>query len=132
MERQGSKATGPGNGKHILVVEDEENIRVLFHDVLVSAGYAVDSSATVADALRLLRTRSYDLVVVDDRLPDGRGLEVADKAKAKGIDAVVLTGYALQMGKDELARHDLLLKPIRPAELVREVERRIAAQPDPV
>lgn len=131
MEWEVSRVVRPANGKCILVIEDEENIRVLFHHVLASAGYSVDSAGTVAGALRLLRSRTYDLVIADDRLPDGRGLEIADKAKAKGIDAVVLTGYALQLGKDEIARYDFLLKPMRPLELVSEVERRIAAQTDP-
>jgi DNA-binding response OmpR family regulator len=129
----GSKHGGTSGQRqiYILLVEDEDNVRELFHDVLTSVGYAVDSSSTVAAALRLLRSRTYDLVIADDRLPDGRGLEIADKAKIKGIDAVVLTGYALHMGKDEIARYDLLWKPVRPRELVNEVARRIAAQPDP-
>ncbi|HUK58642.1 MAG TPA: response regulator [Stellaceae bacterium] len=131
MEWEVSKVVRPATGRRILVIEDEETIRLIFHHVLTSAGYAVDSADTVAAGLKLLRSRSYDLVIADDRLPDGRGLELADRARAKGIAAVVLTGYALQMKKEELSRYDLLLKPMRPLELVAEVERRIAGRAEP-
>jgi CheY-like chemotaxis protein len=131
MEWEVSAAVRPPTGQRILLIEDDENVRILVHHVLASAGYAVDSAGTMADALKLLRSRPYDLVVADDRLPDGRGLELADLARAKGIRAVVLTAYALQLHKEELARYDLLLKPMRPRELVAEVERRLANRPEP-
>jgi CheY-like chemotaxis protein len=60
-------------------------------------------------------------------LPDGNGLDVADAAKAKKLKCLVITGYAFQFPKDRLAKHEVLLKPIRPRELVDAIERRLGA-----
>jgi DNA-binding response OmpR family regulator len=127
MEWQVQKIMRPQSGKRILLVEDDDHVRTLLQHVLLSAGYAIDAAATVAEASILLGNNEYDLVLTDDRLPDGRGIAIADRAHARGIDAVVVTGFALRMAKDELARHDYLIKPVSPAELVGAVERHIGA-----
>jgi DNA-binding NtrC family response regulator len=127
MEWQVSKLVRPATGKRILVIDDDELIRTLLTHVLTSAGYTVDTGATVAQALAHLAAQSYHLVLTDDRLPDGRGVAIADHAAAKGIDAVIVTGYATRLGKDDIARHDHILKPVTPNELVRTVERHIGA-----
>lgn len=130
MEWQVSKIVRPATGKRILVVEDEEIVRTLLTHVLASAGYTVDAVGTVADALDHIERFAYHLVLADERLPDGRGITVADRAAAKGLDAVIVTGYAMQMAKEELARHDHVLKPLTPFELVRTVERHIGGGTD--
>lgn len=113
--------------KRILVVEDDEPVRTLLHHVLLSAGYAVDSVSTMASALARLDARAYHLVLTDDRLPDGRGVRIAEIAKARGMDAVVLTGYMLQSAPGDLDAHEHLMKPVRPDELVAAVDRHMAA-----
>jgi two-component system, NtrC family, C4-dicarboxylate transport response regulator DctD len=123
MEWQVSKVLRRATGKRILVVEDEEHVRVLLHHVLASSGYTVDSVATAAAALQKLEARHYHLILTDDRLPDGRGVAIADKAAERGIDAVVITGYGLQLAKDEAARHEFLMKPVTPQELVSAIDR---------
>lgn len=116
----------PASGKRILLVEDEEQVRVLMQHVLLSAGYAVDSVASVAAAIEKIESRPYHLIMTDDRLPDGRGVAVADIARERGIDAVVITGYMLQVAKADLDRHDYLMKPLRPDELVAAADQRLA------
>jgi CheY-like chemotaxis protein len=125
MEWQVSKIIRPATGKRILVVEDEEIIRTLLAHVLKSAGYAVDTVDTVAAAMAQMDTHPYNLVLADERLPDGRGLTIADQATARGMDAVIVTGYAMGLSREELARHDHVLKPVTPIELVRTVARHI-------
>lgn len=115
----------PNGKKRILLVEDEHQVRVLMQHVLLSAGYMVDVAETVAAALALLDSRRYDLVLTDDRLPDGRGIQVADAAHENGMDAVVVTGYALQSARRDRARYEHLLKPLRPSELIEAVERHL-------
>ena len=109
----------------ILLVEDDPDVRPLIEHVLLGAGYSVDVAVGVSQARALLATGSYDLVLTDGRLPDGSGIEIADAAKARGIVAVIITGLAMQLGKDELGRHEYLLKPVRPAELLLAVRRYI-------
>jgi len=126
MEWQLRKVIRSTTGKRILVVEDEEQVRILLHHVLLSAGFEVDSVGTMASALEHLHSRAYHLVLTDDRLPDGRGVRLASIAKEKGMDAVVITGYMLQSTGADLDAHEHLMKPIRPDELVQAVDRHVA------
>jgi DNA-binding NtrC family response regulator len=126
MEWRVRKVIRSATGKRILVVEDEEPVRVLVHHVLLSAGFTVDSVSTMASALAHLDAHDYHLVLTDDRLPDGRGVRIAEIAKEKGMDAVVLTGYMLQSAAADLDAHEHLMKPVRPDELVEAVDRHMA------
>jgi len=63
------------------------------------------------------------LVLADGILPDGSGIEIAKEAKRRGIPAIIVTAYAFRLPKDELAGFELLLKPVRPAELLQAIER---------
>ena len=111
----------------LLLVEDEQDLRVLMHNVLLAAGYSVDSVGTKGAALGCIERVRYDLILTDDRLPDGRGIEIADHARELGMDAVVVTGYGARITKAEIERHEILLKPVRPDELVEAVDRHAGA-----
>jgi len=125
MDWQVRKLTAPRSGIRILVVEDEEQVRMLMQHVLLSAGYAVDAVASAGAAFDRLDAAAYDLVLTDDRLPDGRGVRIADAAQGKGMAAVVITGYMMQSAMADLNRHQHLMKPVRPAELVEAIGRQL-------
>ena len=110
----------------ILYVEDDEDVGPLMEHVLTSGGYMVEIATTVSQALSLLEGGSFDLVLTDGRLPDGSGVVVADRAKAQAVDVLIVTGYALTLPGVE--RHDFLMKPVRPAELLAAVDRHIGGQ----
>ena len=109
----------------ILLVEDDDQVRVLMEHVLLSDQHQVDPAPTVAAARTLLERNCYDLVMTDGVLPDGSGVAVAGEAERRGIPAIVVTGYAFRFPKRELARYGLLLKPVRPDELLDAVRRAI-------
>lgn len=113
----------------ILLVEDDAELRLLLEHVLLGAGYAVDTAATVAAAGALLAGAAYDLVLADGRLEDGTGMMVAARAEEAGSKALIITGYAFDLPKEELARYEFLLKPVGPGELLEAVER--ALHPGP-
>jgi CheY-like chemotaxis protein len=125
VEWQVKKVTRPLNGKRILIVEDDTHARAVMQHVLLSAGYTVDAVGTAAAALDKLDGHAYHLILTDDRLPDGRGVHVADVAREKGVDAVVVTGYMLHSEKADLERHEHLMKPVRADELVEAVDRHL-------
>ncbi|HUC64001.1 MAG TPA: response regulator [Stellaceae bacterium] len=103
----------------ILVVEDDPDVGILLEHVLASAGYRVDRASTAAESRGLIASNRYDLVLADGVLPDGTGVELADQAKARGMKALIITGYALQLSQlGVLDRHDYVLKPIRPEALI--------------
>src|SRR3954447_21628499 len=105
----------------ILLVEDDANIRALMEHVLLGDSYQVDPAPRAAQARMLLAGGGYDLVLTDGLLPDGTGIHIADEAERQGIRAMIVTAYAFQFPKRDLARYALLLKPVRPDELLEAV-----------
>lgn len=108
----------------ILLAEDDADVRIVVEHVLLDGGYEVDAAADLENARELLLSRDYDLVLSDGRLPDGTGMELVDVAQEKGIPALILTGYAFILR--ELAadptKYKVLLKPLRPAEIIQAVD----------
>jgi two-component system response regulator HydG len=111
----------------ILLVEDDVELGRLLEHVLLSARYEVDRTDSVTGAYSHLGVRSYDLVVADGRLQDGTGMDVADRARERGTRTLIVTGYAFSY--PELREHEFLLKPVRPQELLNEVERLLGTAP---
>src|SRR6266550_7676915 len=109
--------------KRILLLEDEEDVSELFQLGLRSSGYRVDVAQSVAQARQQLAASHYDLVIVDLRLPDGNGLQIADQAADMGMKTCIVSSYLFHIPAASVARHEVLMKPLRPRELVEAVER---------
>jgi len=107
----------------ILLVEDDNEVGHLLDVVLRSEGYAVEYARDAAQARMRLAARSFDLVLADWRLPDGDGIDIAELAAKSGVKTVLMSGYLLQIPADRTAGYELLMKPIRPRELVEAIER---------
>ena len=109
----------------ILVVEDDPDVRVILEHVLFDAGHEVDTATNVRDGRDLLESREYHLLLADGRLPDGTGIELADLADAVGIPVLIITGYAFilrELSASNPDKYRVLLKPMRPEEIVAAVE----------
>ena len=61
---------------HILVIDDEPDLRTLYELTLLREGYRVEAAADLAQARQHLQERRFDAVITDMRLPDGLGLEL--------------------------------------------------------
>jgi two-component system response regulator HydG len=109
--------------KRILLLVDDEALAEMLVLILRSGGYSVDLALTMAQAEQQFADQGYELVVADWRLPDGDGIEFADRAAERGMKTAVLTGYAFQMPPEKADRHEVWMKPMRPRELIAEVER---------
>jgi DNA-binding response OmpR family regulator len=109
----------------ILLVEDDPDVLLLFQEVLVDAGYQVETAATCREASGLLILRDYDLLLSDGRLPDGTGIMLADLAKAKRIPALIVTGYVVWLHelhpKLDINAYNVLCKPVTPRVLLAKV-----------
>ena len=114
----------------ILLIEDEPTSREILQYVLSEAGYPVDVSATAAAAHRQLDVISYGLVIADWQLPDGDGIYIADRAFALGAWTVIITGHFSDLPPGTARCHRLLMKPVRPAELLAIVRALIGEPPD--
>lgn len=105
-----------GGEARILVVDDEENLRITTAAILEKDGYVVDVAASGDEAISLLKTVDYDLVLTDLHMEGGDGLSVLNQIRRQSplTISVVLTGFAsvesaiaaLQEGA-----YDYLVKP---------------------
>ena len=111
--------------KRILLVDDELEIRRPLATALRAAGYAVDTAATVAEAWTQLEAHDYAAVIADWRLPDGDGTLLVDWAADQGAHTFLMSGYLFLMPGGKAERHETLMKPLRPSEIVTAVERSI-------
>lgn len=114
--------------KRILVVDDEEILRMLICDTLEDLGFSLEEAETGDEALRKITTNVYDLVILDFMMPNMTGIEVIEKippsikevlpvlmltAKAQEADRVAV----LEKGADYF-----MSKPFSPVELAKVVE----------
>jgi len=102
--------------KKILIVDDEESVRYSFERFLNEPGYQVTTAKNGTEALSKYSNQSFDLVVLDVRLPDMSGLEVLTKVKSADPRAVVLliTAYGttdLAIETTKQGAYDYILKP---------------------
>ncbi len=73
-----------------LVVEDDQRLRSLVVRTLTRAGLACDEASRISDAEESLSVHDYDLLVLDRRLPDGDGLSICQRARARGFANSIL------------------------------------------
>ena len=94
-EERGEKE-GPSAPSRLLIIDDDESVRLLLRDLLEEAGYAVRTAKSGEEALQLIRVATYDIIITDLRLSGMYGLEVVKEVRAidPGIDVIVMTGYA--------------------------------------
>ena len=107
---------------HILIVDDEPNVRLVFRTALESAGYTVSTAEDGEKALMWLQSHSFDLVLLDLHLPRLGGMEVLECLRETGNDVpvVIVTAHgsvpnAVQAMK--LGAIDFLAKPLAPETL---------------
>lgn len=76
----------------ILAVDDEADLCILMDRILSRRGYAVTTAGGVTEALDALATLSAppDLLITDINMPDGRGIELAERVHEKFADVPVL------------------------------------------
>jgi two-component system, response regulator, stage 0 sporulation protein F len=86
---------GGGRMKKILVVDDEENIRILYKEELEEMGYEVTTVEDGELALAAMETSFFDLVTLDMRMKDLSGIETLRKMKEKNssLPVIISTAY---------------------------------------
>jgi CheY-like chemotaxis protein len=117
----------------IIVAEDDELVSEILQDALIRAGYGVGVLADGNDALRVIRARKPDIVILDCNLPGLSGVLILQELRKDGetcdIPALMLTGrrsdadvsLAMFAGAD-----DYMKKPFDPEEVVFRVDELLA------
>jgi len=110
----------------LLIVEDEPRYLESTRLLLAQFVHSIDAALTVAQALALLSERSYDLALLDLRLPDGTGHEIMAYIRAHHPDCRIIVASgdseidsAIQSLR--LGAYDYLRKPYEPEELIKTV-----------
>jgi DNA-binding NtrC family response regulator len=126
----------------VLVVDDEEVVRLGYRRVLSGDGFRVMSAGGGTEALELMAEKPFDVVLLDLRMPGMGGLEVLQAIKERWPESevVVVTGYpSLETAKEavKLGAYDYLAKPVVPETVIRAttgawMQKRWAIQREPV
>src|ERR1051326_5594384 len=109
--------------RRVLVVDDEENLRLVLKTLLRKHGYEVETADSGESALALLDSFGPDVVLTDVRMPKMGGLDLLSTIKAKQYPATVIVMSAY--GNMDLAleamkggAYDYVSKPFKPDEIV--------------
>ncbi|HWS53380.1 MAG TPA: ATP-binding protein [Pyrinomonadaceae bacterium] len=121
----------------VLVVDDEQAVRELLRDILVTEGHAVRAAASGPEALRLFREGEFDAVFTDIGMPGMSGWELAHAVREidSRVPLAVITGWGEAVGSAEqqAARIDwVITKPFttdRINQLVAEIAAQSAREP---
>jgi DNA-binding NtrC family response regulator len=132
------KYLGQGKGEskfkqpltRILVIDDDKALHSVFTRILRKEGYDVETAETGAEALNKIKNGSFDVALIDVKLPDISGLDLLPllKKTAPAMVKIMITGCsvydckmeALQLGADEFLR-----KPIPPPDLLRVIKEKL-------
>ena len=79
----------------ILHVDDHQDTRLIMAALLQDRGYGVLTAGSLGEALELAKDISFDLFVLDVRLPDGTGIELCQKLRAlrPGVPVIYYSAY---------------------------------------
>ncbi len=117
----------------ILLAEDKDDVRVAFQEGLESHGFAVTPAASVSEALRLISTESFDVLLADLYMPDAcDGFTVVNAVRHTQPDAVtlVLSNYPVlqaAMTAILLQADQVLVKPIGFGEIAEIIQKKLSS-----
>ena len=114
-------------GPHLLVVDDEDNLRSMLAAALMHHGFAVTTASNGREALDMIALERPDLVLLDVMMPDLDGFEVCRRLRADGDRTPVLFLTARDSTEDKvrgltLGGDDYVQKPFSLDELVARAE----------
>jgi DNA-binding NtrC family response regulator len=123
-----SEATSRG---HILVIDDEPDIRESLEILLSAEGYRVDLAPNATEGLKRLENSTFDLVLLDLMMPDKSGMQVLEEIRARDRETPVflITAYgSVEVAVNALKRgaNDYFSKPWDNEKLLIEIERMIS------
>jgi len=112
----------------VLVVDDEATLRESILTVLRDEGYAAEGASSVAEAIRQVDSRSWDMVISDLRLPDGDGIGILSHIRSVSPESLVLiiTAFAsidTAISALRLGAVDYLVKPLEFDDLLIKLQR---------
>ena len=126
-KRKQPKSERPPNARQrILVVEDDPDIRRLNTEILTYSGYQVDAANGGVAAWFALEQNNYDLIVTDNNMPNGTGVDLIKKLRAHHLAIPVVMATGTVPPPDALLGHAItpvvMLKPYEFEDLLKTVK----------
>jgi DNA-binding response OmpR family regulator len=120
---EGARGEGGPPTAQLLIVEDEHDVAGLYRGTLEAEGYEAETVHSVGTALASVDD-SYDVILLDRRLPDGTGTEFLETVRDRGLDVRIAMVTAVVPDFDivEMGFDLYLLKPVSQEELLGAVE----------
>lgn len=108
--------------KRMLIIEDEESIRMLLEDDFRLEGYDVTSTDNGLSGLELAQNKEFDIILLDIMLPGLAGTEICKQLRKEGIETpiIMLTAKSHEIDRVvglEIGADDYVTKPFSPREL---------------
>lgn len=130
--RSGLALVKDTNLLQILVVDDEEKVRVLLSEMLEDEGYTVTTASSGAEALETLSVRSFDLVFTDVGMPGMSGWEMVRTLRERGseVPVAVVTGWGETVSSNDRKEADVqwvLAKPFSFSDII-EIAEQVAGK----
>ncbi len=119
----------------ILIVDDDQNIRETMLAILEDEGYKVDSASTGKEGLQKANEKTYNIALLDIRLPDMEGVELLKlmKINVPRTRKIMVTGYpSTQNAVDSLNKNAdaFLIKPVDVEKLLDTIKVQLQLQED--
>ncbi len=117
----------------VLIIDDERPVLMTLEALLKRHGYQVETAPTAAQGLKVLKSKSPTLVLLDLRLPDADGLEMLERIKSElpDVQVIILTAHdSLHNAIESIKRgaYHFISKPYAPEELLSLVEKALEKQ----
>jgi DNA-binding response OmpR family regulator len=120
--------------RRVLVVDDDDDIRLLLHELLSGAGYLVETAQDGRAALRAFHENPTDVVVLDLSMPDLDGFETLDRLRdLSDVPVILLTARSGEIDKVRGFRagaDDYVVKPFGRQELLARIEALLRRAPE--
>ncbi|MFW6198606.1 MAG: sigma-54-dependent transcriptional regulator, partial [Acidobacteriota bacterium] len=106
----------------VLVVDDDPEVRYTLRAALDRDGMEIEEADTGGEGVERVGSRDYDLILLDYRLPDARGIDLIEEMRRQQPDllVVMMTAYGSRRTAVEAVRrgaYDFFTKPIKLDEL---------------
>ena len=114
--------------KKILVVDDDDNLRIVMQETLESCGYDVGEAESGATALNVLKKKKFDLVITDLMMPGIKGIDLIERASGlyPEMGFLVISAYGtIETAVDAMRKgaFDFITKPFSIEHIESRVER---------